>query len=134
MTAETTFSRLRTVTLGTTGLICLAYALLALAQGRGDPMPWWVPGLAGGLSTLAIFAGAALAGRKATQAASDELHRLVDHKAQRHAYWVSLAVFVVFAVLSGQGVISPDVGFAVIGTSMGAAYLLLFVFYEWRMG
>lgn len=134
MSAETTFARLRTLTLGTTGLICLAFAVLALVTGRSDPMPWWVPGLAGLLSTAAIFAGAALAGDRATQAASDELHRLVDHKAQRHAYWVSLAVFVVFAVLAGNGVIAPGVGFAVIGTSMGAAYLLLFVIYEWRMG
>lgn len=131
---ETTFARLRTITLGSTGVICLVYAILALLQGRSDPMPWWVPGLAGLLSTAAIFAGAAAAGDKATEAATDELHRLVDHKAQRHAYWVSLAVFVIFAVLSSNGLIAPGVGFAVIGTSMGAAYLLLFVLYEWQMG
>ncbi|MEP4195724.1 MAG: hypothetical protein ABJL99_08835 [Aliishimia sp.] len=133
MTASEKIAMLRSVLLGLTGLVCVSYAVLAIVQGRPDPMPWFVPGVLGILSGIIISASFARAGPKAIRAATDELHREVNSKAQRHAYWVSLALFVVVSVLSGTAAFDRDTGFAVLGTLMGSSYLLLFVLHEWRM-
>ena len=134
MATENTISKVRSLTFLVTGLLCVAYAGLALMTGTPEPFPWWIPGIFGVLSAVLITLSATLAGDEAADRAMDELYTLVNHKAQRHAYWVSLALFVVISTLSVQGVIAFPIGFAVLGTAMGASYLLLFVWYDWRTG
>ncbi len=133
MTAEDRISQIRSVTLGLTGLVCLAYAGLALVTGHPEPFAWWIPGAMGLASALIITVSAVIGGRRASEAASDELYQSVNHAAQRHAYWVNIAVFVVIAPLSANGLIDMRTGLAVIGTMMGASYLLLLVVYEFRL-
>lgn len=133
MTRAQNFSTLRTVLLGFTGLTCLLYAALALMQNRPDPMGWWVPGAIGATAAVLIFIAAFVIGNRAARMATDELYHAVNHRAQRHAYWASLGVFIPIAVLAKREVIAWDTGFAVLGTMMGASYLLLFVLYELRM-
>lgn len=126
-------SRLRTGSLGLTGLACVGYAGLALVQGRPDPVWWWLPGGLGLLSALVIALAAFGAGRRAASEAMDELYQAVSHRAQRQAYWLSMAMFVIIAVLTGRDILDARTGFAVLGTLMGASFLLLFVWHDWRM-
>lgn len=128
------FSILRSLLLGLTGLSCVTYALLAVLQGRPDPVGWWIPGAVGACAAALIFLAAVMVGRRATQIAMDELHILVNQRAQRHAYWVCLGLFVGVILLAKTGIVDWNTGFAVLGTLMGASYPLLFVFYEWRLG
>lgn len=127
-----TMATVRLVALGITGLACVTYAALALVADRPDPVGWYWPGLAGVLATLAITFSAVAAGRQQAGTATDELYRAVNHRAQRQAYWLSMALFVALAVAAAQGWVSPRTALAVLGCLMGAAYLLLFVWHDLR--
>jgi hypothetical protein len=128
-----TIARVRSLLLGLTGIACLAYAGLALWQDRPDPAFWWVPGVFGAASALAIFALALLAGPRAVQAATDEVHTAVSQRAQRQAYWVSMALFLLTALLASPGLLEWRTALAVLGALMGAAFPLLFVWHDVRM-
>lgn len=124
---------IRTVMLGLTGLSCVGYAVLAFWQGRPDPIGWYVPGTIGAASAMLITVAAFVAGNQQARMATDDLYKHVTHRAERQAYWVSMGLFVVVAILCARGVIDWDTGFAVLGTLMGAAFLLLFVWHDLRM-
>jgi len=130
---EEGIARIRILSLGFTGVCCAAYAIAVLVTGRPDPVAWWWPGFAGVISLGLITAAAVMGGKRAAEAATDELYRAVNHRAERHAYWVSMALFVVIAILCVQGFVPWRAGFAALGCLMGAAYLLLFVWYDLRM-
>jgi len=118
--------------LAITGLACFAYAALALAQNRPDPFYWWVPGLAGVVSSVLIFALAFAAGRRESRMAMDELYRQTSQRAAAQAYWVSLGLFVLAVGLINWVGLDAGAVMASLGTSMGAAYLMLFVFHDLR--
>ncbi|WP_390914477.1 hypothetical protein [Pseudosulfitobacter sp. SM2401] len=111
---------------------CLLYAVLALIQNRPDPMLWFIPLAIGVLAAIVIWTVFLIAGRGAAQAASDELFLQTTTKAQRHAYWIALSMFALFAYPLISGMITWATGFAAMGTITGAAHPLLFVIYEWR--
>ncbi len=123
---------LRRGLLGLTGLSCVSYALLAVLQNRPDPFYWWVPMSFGILAAVLITAGIFAAGRNVALQATDELYRATNMRAASQAYWVSLALFVLFSVLAGREVLAWPTSVAALGTLMGAAYLLLFVYHDWR--
>ena len=125
-------SSIRAIALGLTGMICLAYAVLSLLYMRPDPMPFWIPGLAGVAAWLAIMFGTIGAGTKNTERAFDEGYRSDNHRAERAAYWVALLLYPIFAVPLIQGWVSFDVAFAAMGTLTGAAYLLPVAWLDYR--
>jgi hypothetical protein len=132
MTAER-LAFLRVLLLGLTGLCCVGYAALALAQGRPDPVGWYIPGAVGAASAVLIALAALLAGRKQAGMASDDLYRHIRARAERQAYWVSMGLFGVAAVSCANGLIAWNTGFAAYGCLMGGAFLLLFVWHDLRM-
>ncbi len=125
-------SLIRVVSLGFTGLCCVAYAVAVLITGRPDPVAWYWPGAAGILSFVLITVAALIGGKRAAEAATDELYWAVNHRAERHAYWVSMAFFALIAVLCIQGLVPWRAGFAALGCLMGASFLLLFVWHDLR--
>jgi len=126
-------SLIRTVCLGLTGVSCVAYSVLALASGVPNPVGWYWPGALGLASGLVITIAAFMGGKSEARAATDELYKAVSHRAERQAYWVSMALFVIVAVSCAWGLMPWDTGFAVFGTLMGASFLLLFVYHDLRM-
>lgn len=124
---------IRTVSLGITGLCCVAYAVLALWQGRPDPVGWYLPGAVGLGSAVLISIAALIAGHNQARMATDDLYKHVTHRAERQAYWVSMALFVVTAVICARGLVDWNTGFAAFGCLMGASFLLLFVWHDLRM-
>jgi hypothetical protein len=124
---------IRTVLLGITGLCCVAYAALALWQGRPDPVGWYLPGAVGVASAVVIALAALLAGKTQARIATDDLYRHVTQRAERQAYWVSMGLFVLVAVACGREMVDWNTGFAVYGCLMGASFLLLFVWHDLRM-
>lgn len=122
----------RVVALGVVGLACVGYTGLALMADRPDPVGWYWPATAGLLAGLVITFAALVAGPRQARAATDELYRAVNHRAQRQAYWLSMALFVVLAVAAAQGWIGHRTAMAVLGCLMGASYLLLFVWHDLR--
>ena len=127
-------ARIRVVTLGLTGLVCLSYAVLALVLNRPDPMPWWVPGAFGVASGLVIYAAASIAPHNDRKMAMDELSREVSRRAAAHAYWVSLALFVLAFGTGFSPYFDTSAVVAAFGTSIAAAYLILFVWHDTRLG
>lgn len=126
-------AQVRVTLMGLTGLACVAYALGVAITGRPDPVPWYLPGALGVLSAL-VIAGVALAsGRRAAQAATDELYRLVRDRAERGAYWLSMGLFVAVALAVRAGWLAWREGFVVLGCLMGASFLLLFVWHDLRL-
>ena len=123
---------LRRSLLALTGASCVAYALLAIVQNKPDPLYWWVPMSFGIASAVLITAGFLMAGRDVAKQATDELYRATEVRASSRAYWVSLALFVLFAVLAGRDVLAWPTSVAAFGTLMGASYLVLFAYYDWR--
>lgn len=130
MLSSDTLSTIRVTVLGITGVICFLYAVLALLQGRADPMPFWVPGLAGFGSAAVITLAAMGAGRKNTEMAIDEGYHADNHRAQRIGYWIALLLYPLFGLLLSQGIVTWSVAFAAMGTLTGGAYLLLFVWFD----
>ena len=125
-------AKVRTTLLCITGLSCLLYAVLAIAQNRPDPIWWFVPSVTGILAMLGIFAAFSFASPAARSMAKDEMYIALAYRAQRHAYWISLFLYPIFAVGSYWGGLHWVTIFAAMGTLSGASYLLLLTFYEWR--
>lgn len=130
---DTRITKVRTVLLCITGLSCLLYAVLAIAQNRPDPIWWFIPSVTGGLAMIGIFAAFSFASPAARRMAQDEMYIELSYRAQRHAYWISVALYPIFAAGSFWGGLEWVTVFAAIGTLVGASYLLLLTFYEWRV-
>ena len=111
------------------GLTCLACAVLALLQVRPDPFPFWIPGILGIISAALIFALAA-AGRKNAKHAFDEDYIMDKRRGEAHAFWVALMLYPIFGILMATGTVALPTAFAAMGTLTGAAYLLLFTYYD----
>ena len=123
----------RTAALGLTGLGCLAYGLAALMLGRPDPVAWYWPSVLGLGAGVVITLASRAAGRAAARASRDELYRLVWQRASAQAYWLSMAIFALFAVLGATGRVPWPAGVAAMGCLMGASFLFLFVLNDLRM-
>lgn len=130
---DTHISNFRRGTLCAVGLCCAAYALMAIAQNRPDPVLWYLPGIMGLLAAFAIFGVFFIAGPQAIRMASDELFTSVNHRAQRHAYWIAVAMYPLFGLTATYLGLRWDTVFAAMGTFNGASYLLLLTFNDWRM-
>ena len=130
MLTSDSLSSFRRIMFAITGLTCLAYAVLALLQMRPDPFPFWIPGILGLISEVLIFAMAAAAGRKSAQQAFDEGYIMDKSCAEAHAFWVVLMLYPIFGVLMATGAVALPTAFAAMGTLTGAAYPLLFTYYD----
>ena len=112
-----------------TGLTCLACAALALLQVRPDPFPFWIPGILGIISAALIFALAAV-GRKNAKQAFVEGYIMDKRRAQAHAFWIAMIFLPIFGIFMATGTVALPTAFAAMGTLAGAAYLLLFTYYD----
>jgi len=130
MLTSDSLSTFRRIMFAITGLTCLAYAVLALLQMRPDPFPFWIPGILGLISAALIFALASAAGRKSAQQAFDEGYIMDKRRAEAHAFWIALMLYPIFGVLMAMGAVALPTAFAAMGTLTGAAYLLLFTYYD----
>jgi uncharacterized membrane protein len=84
-------------------------------------------GVFAGISTFVAFAMADPALRCM---ATGEMYTLIRQRVQRHAYWLFLGLYPVFAVIIMTTGLEWNTAFAAMGTLTGAAYLLLLSFYE----
>ena len=130
MLTSDSLSTFRRIMFAITGLACLAYAVLSLLQMRPDPFPFWIPGILGLISAALIFALASAAGRKSAQQAFDESYIMDKRRAEAHAFWVALMLYPIFGILMATGAVALPTAFAAMGTLTGAAYLLLFTYYD----
>jgi len=117
------------ITFAIAGLTCLAYAALALLQVRPDPFPFWIPGILGIISAALIFALAAV-GRKNAKQAFVEGYIMDKRRAQAHAFWIAMIFLPIFGIFMATGTVALPTAFAAMGTLAGAAYLLLFTYYD----
>ena len=122
-------SSFRRIMFAITGLTCLAYAALALLQVRPDPFPFWIPGILGIISAALIFALAAV-GRKNAKQAFVEGYIMDKRRAQAHAFWIAMIFLPIFGIFMATGTVALPTAFAAMGTLAGAAYLLLFTYYD----
>ena len=130
MLTSGSLSSFRRIMFAITGLTCLAYAVLARLQMRPDPFPFWIPGILGLISATLIFALAAAAGRKNAQQAFDEGYIMDKRRAEAHAFWVALTLYPIFGILMAADTVALPMAFAAMGTLTGAAYMLLFTYYD----
>ncbi len=121
---------IRTASMGTTGAFCAVYALLALATGQPDPLPFWLPAGIGLLAAALIWVTALVAGPKAADQAFDEGYRADAGQAQRIGFWVAIGLYPVFGVLLWQEWVTWPVAFAAMGTLTAAAYLLSLIWLD----
>ena len=129
MLTSDSLSSFRRIMFAITGLTCLAYAALALLQVRPDPFPFWIPGILGIISAALIFALAAV-GRKNAKQAFVEGYIMDKRRAQAHAFWIAMIFLPIFGILMATGTVALPTAFAAMGTLAGAAYLLLFTYYD----
>jgi len=130
MLTSDTLSTFRRIMFAITGLTCLAYAGLAIAQMRPDPFPFWIPGILGLISAALIFALSRAAGRTGAEQAFDEGYAMDKRRAEAHAFWIALMLYPIFGIFMATGAVGLPTAFAAMGTLTGAAYLLLFTFYD----
>ena len=130
MLTSDSLASFRRIMFAITGSTCLAYAVLALLQMRPDPFPFWIPGILALISVVLIFAMAAAAGRKSAQQAFNEGYITDKRRAEAHAFWVALMLYKIFGVLMATGAVALPTAFTAMGTLKGAAYLLLFTYYD----
>lgn len=132
MPSSESIANLRAGVFGLTAGICLLYAVLALATGRPDPMPVWIPGVCGLLSALLLMLASRAAGRAAARRAWDEGYRADARRAGSSAFWIALALYPAFGALRAADMIGPDLAMAVMGLLTGASYLALLTWFELR--
>ena len=131
MTSEK-LSLIRTGMFAVTGLVCAAYAGMAILGNTPNPFGPWIPGVLGFGTGVMILLATLAAGRKATAQAMDEGYRADSQRAQQVGYWVALWMYPVFAVFLWQELLDWPTAFAAMGTLTGAAYLLPAVWFELR--
>jgi hypothetical protein len=129
MLISDSLSSFRRIMFAITGLTCFAYAALALLQMRPDPFPFWIPGILGIISAALIFALAAV-GRKNAKQAFVEGYIMDKRRAQAHAFWIAMIFLPIFGIFMATGTVALPTAFAAMGTLAGAAYLLLFTYYD----
>ena len=129
MLTSDSLSSFRRIMFAITGLTCLAYAALALLQVRPDPFPFWIPGILGIISAALIFALAAV-GHKNAKQAFVEGYIMDKRRAQAHAFWIAMIFLPIFGIFMATGTVALPTAFAAMGTLAGAAYLLLFTYYD----
>jgi 4-amino-4-deoxy-L-arabinose transferase-like glycosyltransferase len=129
MLTSDSLSSFRRIMFAITGLTCLAYAALALLQVRPDPFPFWIPGILGIISAALIFALAAV-GRKNAKQAFVEGYIMDKRRAQAHAFWIAIIFLPIFGIFMATSTVALPTAFAAMGTLAGAAYLLLFTYYD----
>ena len=129
MLTSDSLSSFRRIMFAITGLTCLAYAALALLQVRPYPFPFWIPGILGIISAALIFALAAV-GRKNAKQAFVEGYIMDKRRAQAHAFWIAIIFLPIFGIFMATGTVALPTAFAAMGTLAGAAYLLLFTYYD----
>jgi len=117
-------SRIRSLCLGLTGLMCLAYALFALVTEKTAPISGWWLSTVGLTAALIIFVSFIMAGRRVAERAVDERYQVNDLRAHRIAYWFALFLYPLFGLLIQQGLISLGLAFHVMAALTGAAYLI----------
>lgn len=122
----------RSISMGFAGGICGLYAVLVLLQGRPDPMPGWIPGLAGIAAAVAIWISVGASNKKAVGATFDEGYRADDALAQRLGFWVAVWLYPVFAIPLFLEWITWPSAFAAMGTLTAASYLLGSVWLDLR--
>ena len=130
MLTSETLSTFRRIMFAITGLTCLAYAGLAIAQMRPNPFPFWIPGILGLISAALIFALSRAAGRTSAEQAFDESYVMHKCRAEAHAFWIALMLYPIFGIFMATGAVALPTAFAAMGTLTGAAYLLLFTYYD----
>ena len=130
MLASDSLSTFHRIMFAITGLTCLAYAVLTLLQMRPDPVPFWIPGNLGLISAALIFALASAAGRKSAQQAFDVGYIMDKRRAEAHAFLIALMMYPILGILMTTGAVALPTAFTAMGTLTGAAYLLLFTYYD----
>jgi hypothetical protein len=130
---DTDIATVRSLLLFMVGLSCLLYAVLAIVHNSPQPIWWYIPAAMGVLAGVGITIAFALADATSRQMASDEMYVELTHRAQRHAYWIALALYPIFAIGVFVFGLEWNTVFAAMGTLLGAAYLLLLTYYEWQM-
>lgn len=130
MLSSNSVLNIRVVVFGLTGFVCLFYAVLALVNGRPDPFSPWIPGVFGVASAIAVFVALLAAGSRNAAMARDEGFSHDFRRAQGVGYWIALLLYPVFGYLLTNGLVTYSVAFAAMGTLTGAAFLLLFVWFD----
>ena len=125
-------TRIRTVTMGATGAVCLLYAGMVAVTGEPKPMPAWIPGLFGVATVIVVLLSCLAAGKETARQAHDELYCAQDHLAQRIAYWIALALYPLAGLLIAQDLLSIGLALPIMGTLTGAAYLIPHTILTWR--
>ncbi len=123
----TTIATIRNGSFSLLGLVLLGYALAVLFVGRPDPMPPWVPGLAGALTALVVTLISRLNTRAAVSVAWDELTRSEWARSLRGGYWMAVWMYAAFGLALFNDIVTYPQAFAAMGTLTGAAPCLLFL-------
>ncbi len=128
-----TLTLLRNASFSLLGLVLLAYGLGVLVTGSPEPFASWITAAAGIATAVVTSGAAALAGRRATQVAWDEMAREEWRRCLGFGFWVAVWLYPLFALLIGLSVVDWRQAFAAMGTLTAAApFLLLMV--KWAQG
>ena len=127
-----TLVRLRGILMGGAGFVCLCYAVLALIMARPDPVYPFIPGIAGVVASIAIFAAFWQASSGSRKQASDETFKMEMNQAAKIGFWVAVAMYPGFAPFLAWELTTFEVIYAVMGTLTAAAFLLSFAFISLR--
>ncbi|MEM1301922.1 MAG: hypothetical protein AAGH17_05005 [Pseudomonadota bacterium] len=124
MTANTLIT-LRIVLFAATGLICLAYAGMALWLGTPAPMPQLIPAVFGIATGVILTISSRRVGDEVADAVWDEGHDVDVARTTARSFWFSILLYPVFALLMGFDLVDPIVTFAAMGTLVGGVFCLM---------
>ncbi len=125
-----TLTTLRIGLFGLTGIVCLAYATLALLYATPAPFSAWIPGAFGISSGVILAITSRMAPAKAASMTWDEGYAADASRAASRAFWIAIFQYPVFGVLMALGLATPSVSFAAMGTLTAAAYLLMAAWFD----
>lgn len=124
MTANTLIS-LRIALFAATGVVCLAYATLALLLGTPAPMPHLIPAVFGIATGVILTISSRQAGDNVADSVWDEGHDADVARTTARSFWFSILLYPVFGLLMAFGLVDPVVSFAAMGTLVGGVFCLM---------
>lgn len=132
MLSERTVTLSRNLALGATGITCVGFAGLVIANGASLPDLRWLPVIVGLAAAVFIYLTALAGGAKIADIVWDEGSRQDWARALMAGYWLALLLYPLFGILLWQRAVTYEQALPAMATLTGGLPLLYFCYLDWQ--
>ncbi len=132
MLSERMVTLSRNLALGVTGVTCVGFAGLVVANAVPWPGLHWLPAAVGLGAAVFICLAALAGGERVVDVVWDEGSRQDWARALTAGYWLAILLYPLFALLLWQRAVTYEQALPAMGTLTGGLPLLYFCYLDWQ--